>query len=370
MKPNRNGCRPTTSTSTIPTTGTTTTGSTTTATTTTVPTTTTGTTTTGTTTTTPTGSESYAQAIAYTQTRPAFTPLREIDVSSAAQLANALANLQAGDLVKATASFTVDGETTLSKQLSGHAELDLTGVSFVYSGGSNLPAVYLNNPSNLYIYGGDLSTSDSGGTCMLFHGGSQILWWNFKVHDCGGSGVGVLNTTAINHLDLEGEITKVGQNLQWDPHVEKGTGEHGAILWDAGNTTAFANNRFAFYAHDIPVGACVELGNSAAGPATGNTLILKCVNETDVALSQAGGSGLELWGDTGQLGLNIPYIEVDNAEGRGIDGSDAYQSLAAVTVAYGVASNTNLNRALNEPSPSLPWYPTSGPSYQNVLPAP
>ena len=101
--------------------------------------------------------------------------------------------------------------------------------------------------------------------------------------------------------------------------------------------------------------ACVELGNSAAGPATGNTLILKCVNETDVALSQAGGSGLELWGDTGQLGLSIPYIQVDNAQGRGIDGSDAYQSLAAVAVAYGVASNTNLNRALNEPSPSLPW---------------
>jgi hypothetical protein len=351
------------------TTSTTTTGTTTT---TTTPTTTTTTTTPTTTTTSGGGGTTYDQAIAYTQSRPPFSPSREIDVTSAAGLQSALSNLQAGDLVKATAPFTVTGETTLSKQLSGHAELDLTGVSFVYSGGSNLPAVFVNGATNLYIYGGDLSTADTGGTCMLFHGGTQVLWWHFKVHDCGGSGVGVFNTTAVDHLDLQGEITKVGQNLAWDPHLEKGTGLHGAILWDADNTTAFTNSRFAFYAHDIPVGACVEIGNGAVGNASGDTLIEKCVNETMVALRQAGGSGLELWGDTSTLGLDIKYLEVDNAQGRAIDGSalSSGQNLGGVTVEYGRASNTNQNLSLNEPSPSLAWYPGSGPTYQDVQPAP
>lgn len=314
-------------------------------------------------TTTTAAAPTYDSEISYTQNHPAFTPTRTVNVSTAGQLSSALSNLQAGDLVKATAAFTVTGETTLNKALTGHAELDLTGVSFVYSGGSNLPAVYLNGASNLYIYGGDLSTSDTGGTCLLDHGGSQILWWGFTVHDCGGSGVGVFNATAVDHLDLQGEITKVGQNLSYDPHcsLECGTGEHGAILWDAGNTTAFTNSRFAFYAHDIPTGSCVEIGNAAVGTATGNTLYLKCVNATKVATKQAAGDGLDIWGDTSTLGLDVPYIEVDNAQGRAIDASDTYsgQNTNGVTVDYGIASNTNQNTQLNEPSNTLPWYPTS-----------
>lgn len=322
------------------------------------------------------GSPSFASATAYTATHPAFTPTRTVNVSDAASFKTALTNLQAGDLVQATAPFTVTGETTLSKQLSGHAELDLQGVSFVYSGGANLPAVYLNDPSNLYIYGGDLSTADTGGTCMLFHGAQQVLWWGFKTHDCGGSGVAAIPVGgAIDHVDLEGEVTKVGQNLNYDPHCaqgECGTGEHGALLWDSDTTDAFTNSRFAFDAHDIPVGACVEIGNGAVATAAGgNTLILRCANETDVAVKQAGGNGLELWGDTSNLGLDVPYLEVTNAQGRALDGQQSSgQSLSGVTVDYGRASNTNQNGALNEASPSLPWYPHAGPTYGDVQPIP
>ena len=35
-----------------------------------------------------------------------------------------------------------------------------------------------------------------------------------------------------------------------------------------------------------------------------------------MAHSQTGGNGLQLWGDTDTLGLDVKYLEVDNAQGR------------------------------------------------------
>ena len=353
----------TTTTSTTTTTGTTTTGTT-----------TTDTTTTGTTTTTPSGGVTYDQAIAYTQTRPSFTPSRTVKVSNASQLQAALANLQPGDLVQATGSFTVNGETVIKNRLSSPAEVDLSGVSFVYSGGQNSPAVWLNNAQNLYLFGGDMSTADTGGQGILDSGSQHVLWWGFTIHDTGSTGFAARAIGGpVDHDDFQGTIWKAGQNLTWDPHKEKGTGEHGANLWDGATAGNFTNNRFAFYAHDIPTGACVEFGNSQpTSQATGNVLYLKCVNETEVALTQTGGNGLQLWGDTDTLGLNVKYLEVDNVEGRALDdqGLSAGQSLAGVTVEYGQASNTNQNSRLNEPSNGLPWDWRGRVAYENVLPTP
>jgi hypothetical protein len=333
------------------------------------------TTTTGTTTTTSSGSgTTYEQAISYTQTRPSFRPQRTIAVSNASQLLSAIANLQPGDLVQATASFTVSGETVIKNRLSSPAELDLSGVKFVNSSGKNLPAVWVNNAANLYIYGGDASTADTGGQGIAVYGSQHVLWWGFTIHDTGGTGFAARAIGGpVDDNDFQGTIWKVGQNLAWDPHAEKGTGEHGANLWDGATSGNFTNNRFAFYAHDIPTGACVELGNDApTSLATGNVLYLKCVNETEVALSQTGGNGLQMWGDTNTLGLAVKYLEVDNAQGRALDNQGLYtgQTLAGVTVAYGNASNTNLNKKLNEPSNGLPWDWRGKVDYQTVSPAP
>lgn len=325
-------------------------------------------------TTTSISSPTFSSETAYTKTRPAFTPTRTISVSGAAALKAAISNLQPGDLVKATSSFTVAGETIIAKRLSSAAVLDLTGVSFVYSGTSNLPAVWLNNSSHLQIYGGDLSTSDAGGSCLLDYGSQDVLWWGFSLHDCGGSGLAVFTTgAAVDRLDLEGTVTKVGQNLAWDPHAEKGTGLHGAILWDAGTTYPFTNTRIALDEHDIPVGACVEIGNSAAAVASGNSLILRCVNETEVSTTQTGGNGLQLWGDTSSLDLDVQYIEVDNAQGRALEAGGVYsgQRLSGVTVEYGRASLTNQNAALDGGArPGVRWDTVGAPTYRNVAPLP
>ena len=196
----------------------------------------------------------------------------------------------------------------IKNRLSAPAEIDLTGVKLVYTGTQQVNAVWLNNANNLYIFGGDISTSDTGGVCLRVYGSQHVLWWGFTAHDCGATGFQAQAIGGpVDHDDFQGTIWKVGQHLAWDPHAEAGTGLHAANLWDANQTGAFTNNRFAFYAHDIPVGACVQFGNNQ-GVATGNVLYLKCVNATDEAQKQTGGNALQIWGDTNRLrpGREVP----------------------------------------------------------------
>jgi hypothetical protein len=315
----------------------------------------------------------YDKAISYTQTRVAFTPKRTIEVSTATQLENALAHLQPGDLVRATASFTVPGTTTISRRLSSWAVVDLTGhsVKFVYTGNENYPAVWLKNPSHIRIYGGDASTSDTGGTCILAYGSQQVVWWGFSAHDCGGSGFSALTVNApVSNDDFQGTIWKVGQHLGWDPHAEKGTGEHCAGEFaDNGDGHAFTNNRLAFYCHDIPTGAAFAFGVKAPALMTGNLLYLKAVNLTDVAKHQTGGNGVELWGHTDRMGLNVKYLEVTNAQGYGLFTGGVYsgQTCEGVRVEHGTATDTNLNpRYANQD----PWDRRCGTVFEAVTPTP
>jgi hypothetical protein len=322
------------------------------------------------------GGDTYQRAIGYARQRPAFTPKRTVGVSSASQLQAALSNLQPGDLVKATTSFTVSNSSSaalvIKNRLSAPAEIDLTGVKLVYTGTQQIDGVWLNNASNLYIFGGDISTSDTGGVCLRVYGSQHVLWWGFTLHDCGATGFQAQAIGGpVDHDDFQGTIWKVGQNLAWDPHAEKGTGLHAANLWDANQTNAFTNNRFAFYAHDIPVGACVEYGNSQ-GVATGNVLYLKCVNETDVAQTQTGGNALQLWGNinnTTKATLNVKYLEGINLQGfayrdAGLSsGTDA----SGITIDYGRASNTNQNSRY---AGQNPWQHQFHEIYYDAQPAP
>ena len=315
------------------------------------------------------GTETYQQAISYTRTRPSFRPTRTVRVSNASQLQAAISSLRAGDLVKATAPFTVSSRTTaplvINKRLSAPAEIDLTGVKIAYTGTSQENGVWLNNARNLYIFGGDISTADRGGVCLRVYGSQHVLWWGFTAHDCGGTGFQAQAIGGpVDHDDFQGTIWKVGQNLAWDPHSEKGTGLHAANLWDVNASGAFTNNRFAFYAHDIPVGACVEFGNEL-GVATGNVLYLKCVNETNVAKRQTGGNALQIWGNTNTLGLDVKYLEGDNLQGFAYldSGISSGQTAKGVTIEYGRASHTNLNPRY---AGQNPWQHSFGEIYKRV----
>src|SRR5206468_2392986 len=251
------------------------------------------------------------------------------------------------------------------------AEIDLAGVKIVYTGTEQANGVWLNNAKNLYIFGGDISTSDTGGVCLRDYGSQHVLWWGFTAHDCGGTGFQAQAIGGpVDHDDFQGTIWKVGQNLAWDPHAEKGTGLHAANLWDANQTGNFTNNRFAFYAHDIPVGACVEFGNNQpSSQATGNVLYLKCVSATNVARMQTGGNALQIWGDTNTLGLDVKYLEGDNLQGFGLRDHGIYpgQTAKSVTIEYGRAMNTNQNPRY---AGQGPWDSSGKVVYKRVRPAP
>lgn len=315
----------------------------------------------------------YASEIAYASALPAFTPTRTVNVTTAAGLKAALANLQAGDLVKATAPFTITvggsaDALTISSRLSSYAELDLTGVSILYTGGQNYDGVWLKNPSHIRILGGDISTDDTGGACISLQGGTYLTWYGFTAHDCGGTGFGASGAFApTEHDDIQGTITKVGQNLAWDPHAEKGTGEH-CVNLDDKNNYPFDSNRFAFYCHDIPTGAGVEYGASiAANPPVSNTLVVKCVNLTEVATIQTGGNCLQFWGVNGQQ-LDVKYLEVSNAEGYALwdGGMNSGATLPGVKVEYGTATGTNKNSRY---AGQNPWSDRLGEVYEQVTPA-
>jgi len=331
-------------------------------------------------TTTTSSAPTYASEIAYTQTRPAFTVLREIDVTTQAQLQSCVTNIQAGDLCKDTSptGFAVTGEFTINKNPSSKAEIDLgTGsaaVRFNYGGTSNLPSVWITNSSNLSIFGGDI-TNPTGGSGVTVYGHTfNVLWWGFYVHSTGNHGLQMLSVNgAIDSTDFQGEVTDWGRVLAWDGHSEKGTGIHGAILADV-TGAIFTNNRLALYAHDGPTGAGIEIGDpTSAGTITGNTFIIKAVNLTKVATSQVAGNALQLWGGV-PMSIQVPYLEATNLQGRAVDaqGVNSGVSQAGVVIAYGRASNTNLNPNLGSTEPGIsatePWDARHGTIFQDVSP--
>jgi hypothetical protein len=261
----------------------------------------------------------------------------------------------------------------ISKRLSAPAVIDLSQhlVRFVYSGGREYPAVWLKNSSNLRIYGGDASTAGTGAACIVDYGSQHVTWWGFRAHDCGGVGFGAAAIGGpVDHDDFQGTIWKIGQHIAWDNHAEKGSGLHGANLWDAPYTANFTNNRFAFDMHDIPTGACVEFGNNQPrSQASGNILYLRCVNASFVSKQQTGGNALQIWGDTNTLGLDVKYLQADNLQGYALfdDGVYSGQTCHGVKIEYGRAHNTNQNPRF---AGHNPWQSAHGIIYTDVRPPP
>jgi hypothetical protein len=323
-----------------------------------------------------TNTSRYYQVISYTKTRAAFSAVRTIDVRDPSELRSAITNLRPGDLVKATADFTVSSSSSdalvIKNRLVAPAVIDLTGqtVRIVYSGDKDNNAVLLDNPKNIRIYGGDISTSDTGGDCLRSYGGQRVTWWYFTAHDCGGTGAAFLGGQApAEHDDFNGSIWKIGQNLARDPHAEKGTGLH-CVNLDDNNIYPFQHNRFAFYCHDISSGAAIQYGAAhPAGPKpVKNVIYLLAVNLTEVAKTQTGGNGIQFWGVNGQS-AEIKFIQVDNAQGYALwdGGMNSGTSLSGVTVVDGRASSTNQNPRY---AGQNPWSDRLGEIYQTVVPPP
>lgn len=303
--------------------------------------------------------------------RPRFTPKRTIEVHSLDQFWSAWNAIAPGDLLDVH-GVTFTGETILTnKHLSGWAEVHFdASTRFVGPSGGDLPAVWIKSDSDVRLYGGSV-TNPRGGAGVIVYDSAWFTWRGFAIHDTAGSGLMVQGiTTANDHLDLEGDISRWGLDLALDPHAEKGTGLHGALLADA--YYGVENSRFVLTLDDGATGAGVEAGGARPTDVfRNNILYLRCHDLTKEATTQVAGNCLEFWGQN-VTGNVVKYLSASDIKGRPFDanGMDAGQSLRSDVVVYGRASDTNLNPNLGRTESSIPagerWDRRFGTVFRNV----
>lgn len=296
--------------------------------------------------------------------RPAFTPTRRIQVSSASAFQSAWNAIRPGDEIDVH-GVTFPGELSFNKQLSGWAEIHFdSGTRFTGTPGENTPDVWIDGASHIRFYGGDL-TNPTGGAGIMIYDSSYVTWWGFKVHGTAGTGLFVTGVNRANdHLDLKGDISRWGLDVGLDPHQEKGTGLHGANLADA--YYGVESSRFALHLHDGSAGAGVQAGGKTDGDFfRNNRLYLWCQNLTMRATSQIGGNCLQFWGEH-VTGNTVAFLEAENLQGRPYDANGMYagQSLTSDTVHVGPTARTNLNPSLAQTesgiAPGVRWDPRHG----------
>jgi hypothetical protein len=318
----------------------------------------------------------FASATAYTRRPPPFAARRTRRVASEATLRHALATLRPGDRVVATAPFRVYGELVIEARLaSPGAVVDLgTGsaaVRFDSASDRALPAVWIRATTNLRLVGGDVSNPRGGDGIDISGPTSRVTWWRFSIHDVGGSGLGVLPAHGPTvDLDLEGEVARWGLVPQRDPHREKGTGVHAAILADV-KGAVFDRNRIAIDAHDGP-GDAIEIGNpTPEGEIEDNTIILSARRLSFRATSGTAGNGLQLWGRV-PIEAKVTYLVTRDTQGRAVDtnGVSPGVSMSGVEVMYGRAFACSQNRRLaatdSRVEPGQAWDPRFGVRYLDV----
>lgn len=319
---------------------------------------------------------SYAAATAYTRSPPPFAAKRTRRVASEAALRRALATLRPGDRVVATRPFRVDGEVEIVAPLpSPGAVVDLgAGSSAVRLDSASdraFPAVWIHGTTNLRLVGGDISNPTGGDGIDISGPTSHVTWWGFSIHDVGASGLGVLPAHGpVVDLDLEGGVSRWGLVPKRDPHREKGTGVHAAILADV-EGAVFDRNRIAIDARDGP-GDAIEIGNpTAAGEIRGNTIILSASRLYFRAKSGVAGNGLQLWGRV-PIEARVEYLVTHDTQGRAVDanGVSPGVSMSGVQVVYGRAfgccKNPLLPTTESQLDPSLAWDTRFGVRYANV----
>jgi hypothetical protein len=322
------------------------------------------------------GVTSFASATANTRAGPPFPVRRTRRVSSESALRHALSTLRPGDRIVAAKPFRVEGEVEIAARLPPPgAVVDLgTGSSAVLlDSGSDeaFPAVWIHDTTNLRLVGGDISNPKGGDGIDISGPTSNVTWWRFSIHDVGGSGLGVFPAHGPTvDLDLEGRVVRWGLLPERDPHREKGTGLHAAILADV-EGGVFARNRIAIDAEDGP-GDAIELGNpTSAGEITGNTIILSASRLNFRARHSTVGNGLQLWGGV-PIDAKVLYLVTSDTEGRAVNTNAVSQGVSKSRVevvygrSFGCCKNPNLSSTEPEVDRFQAWDPRFGVRYLDV----
>jgi len=261
-----------------------------------------------------------ARSLAYSPNRIATTP---------AKFAAVMSTLRPGDVVEVK-PMTITGEVDFDQRLSAPASVYFDkGVRFTGSAeGSNRPAIWL-HASNLRLYGGEVSNAAQD--CVRVQAGSadtsgpaNIRWWGLRIHDCAGSGFSLQGTYYPNTgLDIQADIWACGQNINFDPHSEKGTGLHGAYL---GGGSTISSGRFVFYVHDQPTGAAVSIGANLEN----SRLWVEARRISFHATYQVAGNAVQFWGDNNR-NVTVEDIEASALAGRVVE-TDGLQGGDGITI--------------------------------------
>jgi chitodextrinase len=275
--------------------------------------------------------------------RPAFTPTRVLTATTPAQFSTYLANLQAGDELDVE-PMTISGEVIIRNSLPSYAEIHF-GPGVHFSGteeGSALPAVWIVGARNIRLFGGDLS--NPGGGAILVYDSSGVLWWDFKAHEAGGGCLSVFNVNSgSSDLDFDGELWECGLDLSYDPHAERGTGQHGAYIGGGDTGYTVSRSKFSLYVHDQPYGAAVQAGSNISG----SEFWIKAVNVAFAAQRQVAGNAIQFWG--GALNdITVHAVTGENLAGRVVETGGMYPCCNSnIVVEYGRGRNVLRNQPLS-----------------------
>lgn len=317
--------------------------------------------------------------------------VRHVVCTTKAQHDAAIADLTAGDWVDCQGiHFT--GQIHYALSVADWAKITYdSACSFTgQTTQAKAPAIYITKLEHVLLLFDCDVTNKLGSYGILCYRSNQMVidFLNgHAVHDCGADGIAllpaVMSTGAgdIENFFVRGEIYKIALHTAYDPHTEKGSGQHGCITSDA-KGGVFHHGLLALYVHDCGTtdrtqggGSGIELGLDAAAnvapaaPAHDIDIYLKVDRMHYRSLVQTGGNGINFFGVIG-ANVNVKIIEADDIEGHGINSDDGAANTgtrkSGVTVEAGTATSYCENPRYSGDSP---WQEGGGINYGTMTPA-
>ena len=262
----------------------------------------------------------------------------------------------------------------IKNRLAAPAELDLSGVSFVYSGGQNVQAVlHQQRPQPLHLrrrplhrrHGRHLPDRPRVTARSLV--GLQRSTTAAAAASRPSRRPAAPSTTTTS----KARSAMSARTLAWDPHSEKGTGVHGAILWDATTSYALHEQPLRLLRPRHPDRRLRRAGQRPTRLTGDRQRPLREVRQRDrggardrpAATACSSGETPTSSASTSSTSKSTTP-KAGHSTRRGLTPG---QQLAGVTVEYGRAMNTNLNPRFAGQSP---WDSYGGVVYKRVRPSP
>jgi hypothetical protein len=238
-------------------------------------------------------------------------------LTSASAFTNAWGKLANGQWLQVK-NVTFSGDQLTLQGKSASARVEFLNCQFRGGAkGSQLNAVWVNNCAKVQFVGGDFKSDGNNG--IRFDDCTDLLWWDFFIHDCAGQGVMLRGITKDSSgFDLRGEIANCGLDLSLDPHADKGSGNH-AMNMGTGTGRKCSNGRIVLWVHDQQYGAGCQVENTFNTEF--NIDARRCMY---VPRNQTGGNPLQFWGTNSNNTVKYIYADTINQAlnvGDGISGS-------------------------------------------------